>query len=195
MSFYPDRIDRIFRRPENAGTAARANAAGRHATFVCGAALRLSLRIDTRTKEIGEARFATNGCGYLIAAAEVLTRLITGRRLTEFGGEFDRRLEQEIERELGRFARPRRHCLELTLETLHRALADFRLFQIGEFAGEKALICTCFGVAEETIERAIAAKGLETVEQVGRICRAGTGCGSCQPLIQEILDTRDGGFG
>jgi NifU-like protein len=72
---------------------------------------------------------------------------------------------------------------------LQDAFADFRAFQIEEFAGEKALICTCFGVSEERIEKAITENNLQTVEEVGEFCRAGTGCGSCQPLIQEIIDS------
>ncbi|MCB1025889.1 MAG: (2Fe-2S)-binding protein, partial [Acidobacteria bacterium] len=32
-------------------------------------------------------------------------------------------------------------------------------------------------------------EGLTTVEEVGVSCRAGTGCGSCQLLIREILDS------
>jgi NifU-like protein len=62
-------------------------------------------------------------------------------------------------------------------------------FQIEEFTGEKALICTCFGVSEETIERVIANNRCETVEEVSQKCNAGSGCGSCQPLIQEIIDS------
>ena len=73
-------------------------------------------------------------------------------------------------------------------ETLQTALADFRALQIEEFIGEKALICTCFGVSEETIENLVFEESLATVEEVTDACNAGGGCGSCQPLIQEIID-------
>jgi len=97
-------------------------------------------------------------------------------------------LQTQIKRELGEFSENREHCLELCLETLQLAFADFRNSQIEEFAGEKALICTCFGVSEETIESLIKENSLETVEEVTDACNAGGGCGSCQPLIQEIID-------
>jgi bacterioferritin-associated ferredoxin len=29
---------------------------------------------------------------------------------------------------------------------------------------------------------------LETIEEITDVCGAGGGCGSCQPLIQEIID-------
>lgn len=48
------------------------------------------------------------------------------------------------------------------------------------------------GITRGEIEDAIKAKGLKTVEEVGEETTAGTGCGGCQPLIQEILDEING---
>ena len=50
------------------------------------------------------------------------------------------------------------------------------------------IICHCFEVSREEIENAIREKGLKTVEEVGEVTNAGTGCGGCQEQIQEILD-------
>ncbi len=189
MSFYPPRISEKFRAPRNVGVAIEANAVGTSATFVCGAVLRFTLRIDRETKTIREAKFVTNGCGYLIAAADALAEKMAGKSLTELHSLDARVLEFAIESELGEFSENRKHCLVLATESLQSALADFRRLQIEEFAGEKALICTCFGVSEETIENLIGEKSFVTVEEVTDACNAGGGCGSCQPLIQEILDT------
>jgi NifU-like protein len=60
-----------------------------------------------------------------------------------------------------------------------------------DWAGDEALICTCFFVSERTIEREIKTHGLTTVREVTTACNAGGGCGSCHQLIQEILDTND----
>lgn len=188
MKFYPPKINERFQNPRNAGIAKSANAVGTNAAFVCGAVLRLSLRIDVETKEILEAKFKTSGCGYLIASADVITEKIIGRKLTELHGLEKGSFQSEIEAELEVFAENRTHCSDLSFQTLQDAFADFRAFQIEEFTGEKALICTCFSVSEEQIESAISENHLETVEEVGDVCNAGTGCGSCQPLIQEIID-------
>ena len=99
--------------------------------------------------------------------------------------------ELEIKNELEEFPNNRTHCLELALETLQTAFADFRHAQIEEWTGEKALVCTCFGVSEETIENLIKTNSLETIEDVTNACSAGGGCGSCQPLIQELIDTTE----
>ncbi len=186
--FYSEKISDRFHAPKNVGGATGANAVGTNATFVCGAALRLSLRIEKDTKEIVEAKFKTNGCGYLIASADVLTEQIVGNKLNELHGLDKSVLQKQIKTELGEFSESREHCLDLCLETLQNAFADFRARQIEEFTGEKALICTCFGVSEETIENLIKENSLETVEEVTDACNAGGGCGSCQPLIQELLD-------
>ena len=188
MSFYPPQINGKFSAPKNASKLENANAVGTSATFVCGAVLRLYLRIDIKSKEILEAKYKTSGCGFSIAAAEILTEAIVGKKLIELHGLDDNLLPEIIEKKLGNFENHRRHCLDLTLQSLQNAFDDFRSFQIEEFSGEKALICTCFGVSEETIENLIKSESLETVEQVTDVCAAGGGCGSCQPLIRDILD-------
>ncbi|HSK71642.1 MAG TPA: iron-sulfur cluster assembly scaffold protein [Pyrinomonadaceae bacterium] len=188
MNFYPQEISRIFNSPKNVGKAENTNAVGTGASFVCGAAVRLFLRIEKDTKEILEARFRTNGCGFTIAAADVLAEKILGKKLTELHGLEKESLQAEIEAELDKFPGNRKHCLEICIEALQAALADFRAFQIEEFAGEKALICTCFGISEEAIEKIIAENEIEMVEEVTEISNAGGGCGSCQFLIQEMID-------
>ena len=54
------------------------------------------------------------------------------------------------------------------------------------------IICHCFEVSREEIENEIREKGLKTVEEVGEVTNAGTGCGGCQEQIQEILDEING---
>jgi NifU-like protein len=185
VSFYPKQISEYFSSPRNTGRAKFANAVGTNATFVCGSALRWTLRIEDR--KIVEAKFQTNGCGFMMAAADVLAEIIVEKSLTELHGLED--FDEQIQNKLCEFPENRRHCLELVIETLQAAFNDFRSAQLEEWSGEKALICTCFGVSEETIERIIAENQFETVEEVSRKCNAGSGCGSCQPLIQEIIDS------
>ncbi len=188
MSFYPPKIDERFQQPQDVGDLSNANAVGTGASFVCGTFVRFYLTIDAVTKEIIGAKFKSNGCGFVIAAADVLTEIVVGKRLIELHGLDKKLLNSQIEAVVGEFPVGREHCLRICLDALQVALSDFRARQVEEFSGEKALICTCFGVSEELIESVIKKNSLETVEEVTEICRAGGGCGSCQPLIQEILD-------
>jgi NifU-like protein len=190
---YPETITRRVNSPRNAGTAVAHNAAGAGAAFQCGTVVRFSLRIDSGTKKLEEVRFRTNGCGYMTAAADVLCDLLAGRSLQELSGADPAALTAEISSELGAFPENRSECVLACIDTLRAAFADFRSRQIAEFASEEALICTCFGVSERTIEAKIGELGLATVDAVGAACNAGNGCGSCRMLIQAMLDSRSGG--
>lgn len=168
--------------PDIKGSAATA------VNFGCGSFLRFSLTVDIDTREVADVSFSSNGCGFMLAAADVLAVYVKGKRLTALQGLADIDLIRHIFEHLDRFPVGRRECLAVTIEALHAAFADQRSRRCEEFQGEKALICTCFGVSEETIEDLIAEDSLKTVEEVTATCNAGGGCGSCRMLIQEMLD-------
>ena len=188
MSYYPEKISERFYAAKRAGKDEKSNAVGTGASFVCGTFVRFFLEIDAETKEIKDAKYKSNACGFAIAAAEVLAETICGKKLTELHGLENAELKTEIETALGLFPDGRTHCAEICFDALHAALNDFRSIQIEEFTGEKALICTCFGVSEEEIETIIEKNAVETVEEVTSICNAGGGCGSCVMLIRELID-------
>jgi bacterioferritin-associated ferredoxin len=48
------------------------------------------------------------------------------------------------------------------------------------------LVCHCRCVSDRQIRAAICS-GAQTVEQVSDLCGAGTGCGGCRELIDEII--------
>lgn len=51
------------------------------------------------------------------------------------------------------------------------------------------LICSCKAVGDGTVRAAIA-DGADCIEEVGRRCGAGTECGGCHLLIEELLVQR-----
>jgi bacterioferritin-associated ferredoxin len=48
-------------------------------------------------------------------------------------------------------------------------------------------VCLCKGVTDREIRAAIAA-GARTPVEISARCRAGTGCGGCQPEVCRLLD-------
>jgi NifU-like protein len=188
MTFYPPKIAERSFSPQHSGKGAGTNGVGTAVNFACGSFVRFYLGIDFENSEIRSATFKTNGCGFAIAVAELLAARINGENLTGLHGLDGSEFHEGLIAELGELPAGRGHCLEIGLEALRSALADHRALRIEEFRGEKALICTCFGVSEEKIEGVISELSLETVEQVGDVCNAGRGCGSCRMLIQEMLD-------
>ena len=83
----------------------------------------------------------------------------------------------------------REHCPALACDALLAAVREYSNAARDDWAGDEALICTCFFVSERTIEDEIQIRGLTTVAEVTAACNAGGGCGSCHQLIQEILET------
>ena len=156
---------------------------GRSASLTCGAHVRFSIQVDAVQVEnghaISQARFRAAGCSDMVAAASMLTERVVGLTTAEAAEIAQHAALEGVD--------PR--CASLACDALLDAIRDFSNAARDDWAGDEALICTCFFVSERTIEREIEARGLTTVAEVTMACNAGAGCGSCHQLIQEILDT------
>jgi NifU-like protein involved in Fe-S cluster formation/bacterioferritin-associated ferredoxin len=185
-SFYPEEVSRRSRFPRQAGVPAVFDTKGTGVSLECGVSVRMFLTFGGGSGRIDGVHFASNGCGWAVAAAEVIAEKISGASLRELHALED--IREEIVSEIGEIPSAREQCVQIGLEAVRKALADHRERIAEEWTGEKALICSCFGISEGTIEE-IVAKGSASVEEVGSACSAGTGCGSCQMLIREIIES------
>ncbi len=165
-----------FFQPRNVGDADEPSFTGRSASLSCGALIRFSIQVDG-AHSISQARFRAAGCNVLVAAASMLTEHVQGMTTAEAAA-----VGQEPP-ELGNA-----RCVELACNALLDAIREYSDAAREDWAGDEALICTCFFVSERTIEREIQTRGLTTVAEVTRVCNAGGGCGSCHQLIQEMLE-------
>ena len=172
-----------FFEPRNVGDADEPSFTGRSASLSCGALVRFSIQVD-EAHLISQARFRAAGCDVLVAAASALTEQVYGMNTAEAAGIDAATLGQQIGTEQVR-------CVELASNALLDAIREYSSAARDDWAGDEALICTCFFVSESTIEREIQTRGLTTVAEVTRACNAGGGCGSCHQLIQEILEAND----
>jgi NifU-like protein len=191
MAVYPNKIrENVDAALGDRGVREPPDACGVAAALECGTNVRFALDIDEGSKQVRAIVMRSNGCGYMLAAANVVRDLVAGKDLIELHGLNAEELFRAIVSELGQFSSYRRHCATTAIEALRNAFAEYRRRRLEEFSGDKALICTCFGVSEEAIETAVESADVRTISDVGRLTRAGTGCGSCQMLIQEIIDSR-----
>jgi NifU-like protein len=176
-----------FFNPRNVGDAGEPSFAGRAASLSCGAHVRFSIQVD-EAQAVSQAKFRAAGCEVLVAAASVLTARVTGLPTAEAAvvGKNPAALIEQLAVEPGK-----EQCVEMACEALLDAIRDYSNAAREDWAGDEALICTCFFVSERRIEREIQMHGLTTVAEVTRTCNAGAGCGSCHQLIQEILATHD----
>jgi NifU-like protein len=180
-------VAELFFNPRNVGEAAQPNFTGRSASFTCGAALRISLHVD-ESQRITEAKFKAAGCSVLVASASLLTDQVTGKTTGEAAAAILAQPTESIEALLGGFDEGRADCAALAFAALLSAIENYSGSVRDEWNGDEALICTCFGVSERTIEREIQLHRLSTIAEVTRACNAGAGCRSCYPLIEDILD-------
>jgi nitrite reductase [NAD(P)H] large subunit len=60
---------------------------------------------------------------------------------------------------------------------------------------DAAQVCNCNGVCKGDIVGAIRERGLGSTQEVVSVTRAGSGCGSCKPLVKELLGLERGGAG
>ena len=57
----------------------------------------------------------------------------------------------------------------------------------GDMPDPGPVVCSCYAVGRNTVKRAIANEGLESVDQIGGSLSAGTNCGSCKSELATIL--------
>ena len=174
-----------FFSPSNVGVIDNADATGRAGSITCGAALRISLSID-ESRRITEAKFKSAGCSYLVAACSCLTNSVKGKTTGEAAASYQS-LEDFISALPGDWPSDRYDCASLAREALLSAIRNYSDAVRDEWSGDDALICTCFGVSERTIEEAIKSARLSTIDEVTKASKAGAGCKSCHPLIEDIL--------
>jgi len=170
---------------QNAGEAASPSFIGRSASFACGAVARVSLHIGD-ARQIVDAKFKVAGCTALVAALSVLTERVRNKTTGEAAAVAEDL--ETIERGLGSSAAERGDCVLLASEALLEAIRAYSDSARDHWDGDDALICTCFGVSERTIQNEVQLKNLSTIAEVTTACNAGAGCRSCYPLIEDILE-------
>ena len=177
---YSETLKDHFFNPRNVGTIEDPSGVGDVGSLACGDALKLFIKVDG-DGVIQDARFQTFGCGSAIASASALTEMIKGKRVEAA----EKISNQDIAEYLGGMPPEKMHCSVMGREALEAAIANYR----GEPppADEFDVVCTCFGVTEREIERAVAENDLTGVDDVTNYTKAGGGCGKCRDRIAEIV--------
>ena len=184
-----DPVAELCLNPKHVGDVTAPSFIGRSASFQCGATLRISLRVD-ESQRITQAKFKAAGCTVLVASASLLIDQVIDKTTGEAAAlVLDTGALQE---KLGALPAERSECPALACEALVAAIRDYSDSVRDEWEGDEALICTCFCVSEQTIEHEIQENELRTIADVTAACKAGAGCRSCYPLIEDILHEVNG---
>ena len=178
---YTDRVMDHFENPRNVGVVARIDVEGQVGSLSCGDALRLTIQVDKDRDVIEDAKFQTFGCASAIASSSALTEMIKGKTLDQALSLTN----QDIADFLGGLPKEKMHCSVMGQEALEAAVSNYRGVPVRAAQGE--IVCHCFGVTDQEIERVVKTNRLTTVEEITQFTKAGGGCGKCLPKIEELL--------
>ena len=182
---YTDKVKDHFINPRNVGEIENPDAEAMTGSIVCGDALKLTLKINKDTEVIEDAKFQTFGCASAIASSSILTEMIKGKTLDEAKKITNR----DIAMELGGLPEEKMHCSVMGMETLEKAINNYRGINVEEDEhDEGAIICKCFGITDTKIKRAIRENNLTTVDEITFYTKAGGGCGACKVKLEDILN-------
>ena len=179
---YTKKVLDHFKHPRNVGVIEGADGVGEVGSLACGDALKLTFKLGA-DRRITDAKFQTFGCASAIASSSALTEIIRGMTLEEA----DKVTNQDIAEYLGGLPEQKMHCSVMGREALEMAIRNYRTGKTSKSTLEGNVICTCFGVTENEIERVVRENNLTTTEQVTNYCKAGGGCGNCKPDIEAII--------
>jgi NifU-like protein len=184
---YTDKVKDHFFNPRNVGEIGDADGVGEVGSLACGDALKLTFKLDADGR-IADAKFKTFGCASAIATSSVLTEIIKGMTLDEAAKVTNR----DIANYLGGLPEQKMHCSVMGREALEAAIENYRTGGRKKYELEGRVVCNCFGVTENEIERVILENDLTTVEDVTNYCKAGGGCGGCKGEIEKIIERVQG---
>ena len=179
---YSGKVLEHFRNPRNVGVIENADGVGEVGSLACGDALKLMLSVDAH-ETIIDAKFQTFGCASAIAASSALTEIIKGMSLADAA----KITNQDIADYLGGLPEQKMHCSVMGREALEAAIENYRTGATGTQEQTENVVCTCFGVTEADITKAITDNHLQSVEEVTNHTKGGGGCGACIPKIEELL--------
>jgi len=179
---YSDKVKDHFLHPRNVGEIENPDAVAEVGNITCGDALKLTLRIDKATQRILDARFQTFGCASAIASSSAVTEMVKGLTLDQAA----KLSNDDIAEFLQGLPEAKMHCSVMGMEALEKAIAAYRHQTLA--VAEGTIVCRCFGVTDQLIEKVVREHGLTTIEQVTHYCKAGGGCGGCHKEIQKIID-------
>ena len=186
---YTDKVMEHFHNPRNQGKITEKQegeeiVTGEVGSIACGDALKLHLKIDEATQTIKDATFQTFGCASAIASSSALTELLKGRKVEEAM----KLTNKEIAESLGGLPEEKMHCSVMGQEALEAAIYTYKGIPLDTHEEDEGnLICRCFGVTDTKIKRIIRENDLTTAEQVTNYVKAGGGCSSCLPDIDDLL--------
>ena len=140
MAVYPDAVAESLEQLKYSGGAVEDKTSGRAVNFACGGLVEIFLEITEGPGIVTAARFRSNGCGFMVAAAEAVCSELNGVELAELHGL--ETIGNSLEERFGPVPEARLGCLNAVIDAVRDAFREHRTHVVAEFAGDKVLVCT-----------------------------------------------------
>jgi NifU-like protein len=191
MDRYPESIvSRLASLPHAGQGVDSENSNGVSVDFQCGTSISVSMAIDETTKVIEKISYKSSACGFSLAFAEYVAVFLEGRSLTDLKGDWPSECLTGFSVEVGPMQSGRMPCLVMVTDAFALALKDFRSRSLSSFEGESPLVCSCFGISEDVLEKLLTSGKASTVSDLTEMTNAGGGCGSCLMILRDMVESR-----
>ena len=121
--YYSKKVLEHFMNPKHLGSIDKADGVGDTKNLRCGDIMRIYIKVGERQgqKYIKDIKFETLGCGYAIAASDMICDLAQGKTLTEA-----KKIKfSDIADKLGKLPVQKIHCAHLAETALKTAIKDY----------------------------------------------------------------------
>ena len=125
MSFYKRmysaKLIELFKNPKNVGEMPDADVKVTEGSLACGDMITIFLKVDEKTKRIGDIKFLSYGCAANIATTSIMTELVKGKTLEEA----KKLTFRQIADALGGLPPVKMHCAVLSIDGLKSAIRRY----------------------------------------------------------------------
>lgn len=188
MDIYPEKLNELIDGLQNPGKIESPTVSAVSANLGCGTTITIDLAVNDRAKTIESVRFRTNGCGFMTTAGEMIARSFNRHELAAIGGFNEALVLSLLSEQVGPIPTEREHCVATAAEAFKKALSAYRAKAASEYNGESPLVCSCYGISEDGVNAVIRQFEITELSEYMKHSRAGTGCGSCRMIIEEMID-------
>lgn len=118
---YSEKVIEHFQNPRNVGEIKNPDARATEGSPACGDMVKLSLKVDPKTKKIKDIKFQSYGCASNIATASIITEMAKGKTIDEA----KKITWDNAAKSLGGLPPVKVHCAVLAVSVLKTAIENY----------------------------------------------------------------------
>lgn len=181
---YSDKVRDHFFKPRNVmedeEESFAADGEGMVGSPACGDMMKVWIKV--KDDKIAAFKWRTFGCASAIATTSILSEMVIGKTLDEAY----KITAEDIVKGLDGLPQNKIHCSVLGDQALRAAIDNYKGKINPNTMSEAKVICTCMGVTDEDIKKAVK-DGAKNYEEVQEKTQCGTVCGMCEEEVKKII--------